>query len=225
MARSSFPSRSWNSSDYQNVGTRMGYASPGGAAISVDFGPVVHKIEAVLKGASAEIRGKALYNTVNFVGDKALTKVRRHISHQTSAKYGYVIKHVTNTKRAHPGNFSYTIGAKDKAMPLQAFLKGGKPGDKKVVVQVWGRQRTLTKSVFLISFKTGEVVPVKRIAQRGGSHAAGGGKIKTLWGPIIPREMLRGGFETRDYLERVVPEEFPVRLEHELAQAFKRAGG
>ena len=203
--------------------------------LKVDFTPVINDIARVLSTASVEIQKRATYNALNYVGDKARTKVRKHVANQTSAKYGAVVKYITTTHRAHPNSLRYEIGAKGPAMPLTAFKIKGRAGDRKFQVFAWNEWKTYGGSAFLMRFKSGgQLVPVKRVAPHtwSGKHgyspakkrlAGMGGHIRQLWGPIIPKEMLRDGKETKRYLETVVPYEFVPRLEHEIAQAMIRA--
>jgi hypothetical protein len=188
----------------------------------VDFTPVIRDIKRVLSTASEEVQRRATYNAVNHVGDKARTAIRRHLAAQTSAPYGAVVKYVKTTHKAHPGNLTYKIGNKGPAMPLKDFKIKGKAGAKsgEFSVFVWHKSFVTRKKAFLIRFRSGGLTPVTR----KGRHNAGG-KLRQLWGPIIPKEMLRGGEETLNYLQGQLPREFVARLEHDIAQAMIRAAG
>jgi hypothetical protein len=194
--------------------------SASGAAYYVDFSPVIADIKRVLSTASEEIQRNATYNALNAVGGPLLTHVRRDIAKQTSAPYGRVMSRVWADK-AHPNKLAYVIHAEDTAMPLKDFMKGGKPGDKKFTVKVWGKQKTYKKNVFVMDFGRGPT-PVKRVEKH---QTPGKGKLgaKALWGPIIPREMLRADTPSMRTLLEVVPYKLLPRLEHEIAQAFGRA--
>lgn len=193
----------------------------GQAAMFVDFTPVINDIKAVLSKASEEIQKRATYNALNHVGDKALTRVRRHLAHQTSVKYGRIMNRVWSV-RAHPGRLAYVIHAQDTAIPLKEFMLGGVPGAKKVTFRAWNEQHTLKKNVFVMEFGRGPV-PMKRTGKH--SHGPGKGPLnaKQLYGPVVPHEMLRKDKETLRYIASIVPLELLPRLEHEIAQAFGRA--
>lgn len=191
-----------------------------GAALEIDLGPVVGGIDAVLNGYSDSLKRRVLYNTINHIGDKMLTVVRRDLAKQTSAPYSRIMWAV-HAIRAHPNRLTYMLKAQDTAMPLQWFLKGGKPGDKQFTVKVWGQQRTFKKNVFLMDFGKGPT-PVKRVMKhQGRGHPLG---AKVLWGPIIPKEMLRPGKPTFQHIQQMARTEFLPRLQHELQQALLRDG-
>lgn len=209
-----------NASRIADGGSVLG-SGPGRATVFVDFSPVIRDIKAVLAKASEEIQRRATYNALNAVGGPALTAVRRDVAKQTSAPYGRVMSRIYADK-AHPNKLAYTIHAEDTAMPLKDFMKGGaKAGDKKFTVKVWGKQQTFKKDVFVMDFGRGPT-PVKRVEKH---MTPGKGKLgaKAMWGPILPKEMIRTGFPSYNHLLEVVPMKLLPRLEHEIAQAFGRA--
>lgn len=191
-----------------------------GAALEIDLGPIASQVNKILGGFSEDLNRRVLYNTINHIGDKMLTRVRSDLAKQTSAPYRRIMW-VVRAVKAHPNRLTYMIHAQDTAMPLQWFLKGGKPGDKQFTVKVWGKQRTFKKNVFLMDFGKGPT-PVKRVAA---SHKKGtplGAKV--LWGPILPKEMLRPGSPTFEHIQQTARTEFIPRLQHELQQALLRDG-
>ncbi|WP_043688246.1 hypothetical protein, partial [Streptomyces xylophagus] len=49
------------------------------------------------------------------------------------------------------------------------------------------------------------------------------GKIRTLWGPIIPKEMIRPGNPSTYHIASAIPTQLGPVLMHELEQAVIRA--
>jgi hypothetical protein len=47
--------------------------------------------------------------------------------------------------------------------------------------------------------------------------------VKVLYGPIMPKEMVRPGSRSIETISKVMPEKVMPRLQHELEQAVKRA--
>jgi len=209
------------------------------AEIFVDFTPVQRDIQRVLsKAASAAQAERAVMWGLNQVGAKALTKARRALVAQTSVPYSRVMGHVKGNP-AHPNRLAYKIEASDTAIPLKQFLHGTvKAGQKKVPILAWGETRVLTKHVFIIApgGDGGKRRYRRGIAQKGGSATElfpvkrvksghGAGSLKALWGPIVPKELLRDSKPTKNYLETVVPAEFVPVLEQKLDAIMAGAGG
>jgi hypothetical protein len=188
------------------------------AIIHVDMRGVFPKLKLALEDYSKEVQRRALYNALNSACGPLLTAVRRHVTKQTSAKYNRVMSHI-KAKKAHPNNLTYRIDAKDTAMPLSDFGPKFRPGQKNIRLLVWGKRQTFHGS-FAVTFE-GKTQIVKRV----GPHGKKGERlnVKMLWGPIIPKEMLREGFPSRAEIERVVPERLLKRIPHELEQAVIRA--
>ena len=216
------------------------------AVIYVDFTPVIGDITRVLQKAESRAQAEqAVMWGLNQVGDKARTKVRRKLGEQTYVRYARISKDIT-ADRAHPNRLSYKILAKDSAIPLREFLHGTvRAGQKRVPYRAWKNQKTqvLTKHVFImgprgggggkVRFKRGRAQgdagrvigpglglgPVKRV-----SKGHGAGSLRSLWGPIIPHEMLRKDDITFRYIQTVVPVEFVPVLEQKLAAIMAGAG-
>jgi len=210
------------------------------AEIFVDFTPVQRDIQRVLSKAASEAQAqRAIMWGLNQVGAKALTKARRALVAQTSVPYSRVMGHVVG-KPAHPNHLAYRIEARDTAIPLKQFLNGTvRAGQKSVPVLVWGEKRVIKGHAFMIGPGSGkaryrrgkiqtkettgsghELFPVKRVASGHGE-----GSLKALWGPIVPKELLRDSKPTKNYLETVVPVEFVPVLEQKLDAIMAGAGG
>ena len=186
------------------------------SVIYVDLTEAMSKLKVALSVYSEEVKMRALYNTINKLGDKLLTAVRRDVAQETGAKYGRVMKAI-KADRAHPNRLTYRIVATDKAMKVSDFARSLTPGKKSPSAAPWGKYRRFN-GAFVIRFKSGATEIVKRI----GRHNKGG-KIRTLWGPIIPKEMIRPGNPSTKRIIEAIPTGLSPVLMHELEQAVARA--
>ncbi|MGZ6199165.1 MAG: hypothetical protein ACXWNL_16135 [Vulcanimicrobiaceae bacterium] len=184
--------------------------------IYVDLTEAMNKLKVALSVYSQEVKDRALYNAINKLGSKLLTGVRRDVRDQTGAKYGRVVKAIKADK-AHPRRLTYKIIATDQAMKLSDFARTLTPGKKNPSAAPWNKSRRF-KGAFVIRFKSGATEIVKRI----GKHNKGG-KIRTLWGPIIPKEMIRAGNPSTKRIMEAIPMGLQPVLMHELDEAVKRA--
>ena len=200
------------------IAARAGFSSFSGygATFHVDFTPVVTKLKLALDCYSVEIQRRATYNALNAVCDPLLTATRRHVRDQSGAKYGRVMKAI-KAKRAHPNNLRYTIQAQDGPMKLSEFARGLRPGQGDPSASPWNKTRRF-HGAFTIRFRSGAVEIVKRIGRHNKA-----GKIRVLFGPILPREMLRPHSPSLQEIADVVPLKLVPRLLHELEQAQIRA--
>jgi hypothetical protein len=187
-----------------------------GGTLYVDLTDAMSRLTVALNVYSQEVQDRALYNTINKLGSKLLTAVRRDVALITGAKYGRVLRAII-PDRAHPNRLFYRINASDKAMKVSDFAGSLKPGQKNPRARPWNKSRSF-KGAFVIRFKNGGTEIVKRI----GRHNKGG-KIRTLWGPIIPREMIRPGNPSTEHIARAIPDGLAPVLMHELTQAVSRA--
>jgi hypothetical protein len=184
--------------------------------IYVDFTEAMSKLKVALSVYSEEVKMRALYNAINKLGDKLLTAVRRDVAQETGAKYGRIMKAI-KSDRAHPNRLTYKIVATDKAMKVSDFARTLTPGKKNPSAAPWGKSRRFN-GAFVIRFKSGATEIVKRV----GKHNKGG-KIRTLWGPIIPREMIRPGNPSTQRIIEAIPTGLASVLMRELEQAVARA--
>lgn len=187
-----------------------------GGVIYVDLTDAMSRLTVALNVYSKEVQDRALYNAINKLGDKLLTAVRRDVAQETGAKYGRVMKAI-KADRAHPRRLFYRIVATDQAMKVSDFARSLKPGKKNPSASPWNKSRSF-KGAFVIRFKSGQTEIVKRI----GRHNKGG-KIRTLWGPIIPKEMIRPGNPSTAHIASAIPSGLGPVLQHELEQAVARA--
>ena len=188
--------------------------------LKLDLSQVRAKLPLAIKDYGEEVTNRATYRALNRACAPLLTAVRRHVAQQAGVPYGRALK-VIRGYTASSGNLKYVIRASDKPIPLIEFAKGAKPGTKNVRAAPWGKSRTF-KDTFVVTFG-GKVQVVKRI----GSHDAGPGKgplrARVVWGPILPKEMLRPNEPSFRELELAVPRRVIPRLLHELAFAAGEA--
>ena len=187
-----------------------------GGVIYVDLTDAMSRLNIAFNVFSEEVKMRALYNAINKLGDKLLTAVRRDVAAETGAKYGRVMKAI-KADRAHPNRLFYRIVATDQAMKVSDFARSLKPGTKNPSAAPWNKSRRFN-GAFVIRFKSGQAEIVKRIGRHNKS-----GKIRTLWGPIIPKEMIRPGNPSTAHIASAIPSGLGPVLEHELEQAVARA--
>jgi hypothetical protein len=144
---------------------------------------------------------RVISRVLNHVGGTARTKVKSTLAKQMGLPAGTVDARLT-TKRAYPGNQSFEITASGRPIPLADFAP--RQTRRGVSARPWG-QRRVFPGTFIVPSLGGQVF---RRAGRGRLP------IVKLWGPSLPREMLR------DEVPKVFFEEVrvkvPVRLQHEL---------
>jgi hypothetical protein len=187
-----------------------------GGVLYVDLTDAMTRLSKAFSYLSEDLRRRAFYNAVNKVGDKLLTAVRRDVAQTTGAKYGRVMKAIT-ADRAHPNRLMYRINASDTVMKVSDFARGMRAGQKNPSASPWNKSRSF-RGAFVIRFKSGQL----EIVKRKGKHNKNG-KIKALYGPIIPREMIRPGNPSTQHIAEAIPKNFPYVFRHELEQAIARA--
>jgi hypothetical protein len=144
---------------------------------------------------------------LNHVGGTARTKVKSALAKQMGLPAGTVDARLI-TKRAYPGNQSFEITAAGRPIALAEF--NARQTRRAVSARPWGQRR-----VFLGTF----------IVQSLGGQAfrrAGRARlpIVKLWGPSLPREMLRD--EVPRVFLKEVHTKLPIRLRHELRRVLVR---
>lgn len=163
-------------------------------------------LSAEFKKLSGGDQLKALTSAMNRTGDMVFTKVVRSLEAQTGAQQKR-IRAALKKKRANPTGLKFEIVAKDKFLSLKDFnpvkTKGG------ISAAPW-KTRRVFRGTFL--------GPGQHVFRRTGEN-----KIKKLWGPAIPREMLRG--ETGKTARKIVAEVFPQRIQHEMNFRLAKMNG
>lgn len=143
----------------------------------------------------------ALSRALNHTGDKARTRVVRALVKQTGAKYG-VVRKVLTTRLASSGMLSYRIIGAGGYMSLKEF--GARQTRKGVSAAPWNRRRVFPHT-FIVGSLGGHV-----FERKGKSRLP----IRKLWGPAIPKEMLKD--QSKQAFETTVATDLPARVEHEV---------
>ena len=174
----------------------------------VDISRLANALAAAGKEAPHAIR-----RAVNHTGDKTRTQVVRALATQTGAKYG-VIRKALHITRANYRNLSYIIHGTGRHMSLKEF------GMKTRVVRLGSRKTRRVQRYRAVS-----AAPWNKRRDFPGVFMGPGGHaykrtsdkrlpIEKLWGPSIPREMVRDA--TREAFFATVQSSLPDRLQHEL---------
>jgi hypothetical protein len=162
---------------------------------------------------------RALNATINWVGARANTEVRRNLSTQMGAPQ----KEIGPMLNVYPSTFGrleYTIRGTGRPLSLRAF--GAQQRAKGVSARPWGTRRVFPGTFIIKSLggsvykRTGEMVTATKGKNKGRKVA----QIEKLWGPGVPRELVRGF--TVYAFDKTVKERFPERLEHEVARVLAR---
>ena len=146
--------------------------------------------------------GSALARALNHTGDKARTQVARALVKQTGVKYGAVRK-VLSTRLASRSTLVYRIIGAGGYISLKEF--DARQTSKGVSAAPWGKRRVFPHT-FIVASLGGHVF------ERKGHQRL---PIRKLWGPAIPKEMLKD--QSRRAFETTVAAELPSRVEHEVS--------
>jgi len=150
----------------------------------------------------------ALSRAINHTGNKARTEVAWALVEQTGAKYS-AIRKILKTHRASPGTLVYRITAKGGFMSLKEF--GARQTSKGVSAAPWGKRR-IFRHAFIVASLGGHVF--RRAPGGGPSGLVGRLPILKLWGPAIPKEMVKE--QSKEAFENTVRAELPRRVEYEI---------
>ena len=142
---------------------------------------------------------------LNHVGGTARTRVKSALAKQMGLPAGTVDARLI-TKRAHPGHQSFEISAAGRPIPLAEF--DARQTRRGVSARPWG-QRRVFPGTFIVEKLGGQVF------RRAGRARL---PIVKLWGPSIPREMLRD--EVPKVFFEEVRTKLPIRLQHELRRVL-----
>lgn len=157
---------------------------------------------------------KVMARAVARSGDMARTQVYRALTAQTGLKRKVIVKALKVTRPSYD-DLSYTMKARGGDISLKYFS----PRETRVGVSAapFGKRK-----VFAGTFMKGGQFPNRVATAKLGGHVfkriPGGGRNIELQnsGVIIPSEMVTG--KTADVFTRVVRENLPRRVEHELGR-------
>lgn len=148
---------------------------------------------------------QVISRVLNHVGGTARTKVKSALAKQMGLPAGTVDARLI-TKRAYPGNQSFEITAAGRPIPLADF--DARQTRRGVSARPWGNRRVFP-GTFIVETLGGQVF------RRAGRARL---PIVKLWGPSIPREMLRD--EAPRVFFQEVRTKLPIRLHHELRRVL-----
>lgn len=169
-------------------------------AIAVDAS-ALERVSAAFRDLSQRQKTVVVTRALNRVGDQAYTQVVRDVAKQTGAKQRRV-RAVVDKKKAWANSGSvYRIVARDGHMPLKDF--NARPVKKGVSAAPWNKRR-IFRGTFMVASLGGNVF--RRVGE-------GRTPIKKLWGPAIPKEMVRG--ETAKNAMSLIRTKLPERIIHE----------
>ena len=162
--------------------------------------------ERVYRQAPAQIN-QVISRVLNHVGGTARTKVKTALAKQTGLKAGTVDVGLRSIK-ATPGRQSYEIVASGRPISLAQF--DPRQTRRGVSARPWGKRR-LFPSTFIVRSLSGQVFRRESKARL---------PIVKLWGPSLPRELLRDNVPKAFVQE--VQLKLPVRVEHELKRVLRK---
>ena len=152
---------------------------------------------------------KIIHRALNRTGDQAFTVVKRVLAKETGLKVGRVARHLKKN-RAGPNLLRYEIEARGGYLTITKGNFGARQIRKGVSHKAWGRRQTAD----------GAFIPKgRRVAFKRLSRARL--PIKALYGPSIPREMVRG--ESDKAIRIKVAAVFIPRVLHETNRSIARA--
>ena len=162
----------------------------------------------------------ALARAVNRAGRTTATHVRRALVKQTGLKRSLVNAEVKSTGAAHKGAgpIEFVIYARGSEVPLREF--GARQFKFGVRAKPWGTsQRFAGAFIFAGSWKSGKSIAGGHVFHRTGGMSDKSGRrnaIEKMFGPSIPKEMVKG--ETERVFQEVSRREVEQRLRHELGR-------
>lgn len=156
-------------------------------------------------------RSRIIYRALNRTGDQSFTAVKRVLAKETGLKVGRVAAALKKT-RAGPGLLTYQIDARGGYLTVTKGNFGARQTRKGVSHSAWGR-RTLADGAFI---PNGHSVAYKRVGK-------GRYPIRALYGPAIPKEMIRG--ESDNAIRAKIATVFIPRVLHETNRSFAKVKG
>jgi hypothetical protein len=150
---------------------------------------------------------KAMAMAANHSTAKAQTQVRRAVAKQAGIGFGSV-KAATKMFSATAASLTAEIKGTGSHLPLKVFK--ARQTARGVTAAPWN-QRRLFASTFFVGKFGGDVF------RRTGKDRF---PIKKLWGPAIPKEMVKGASAAA--FQGTVATALPPRVQHELARLLRR---
>lgn len=145
----------------------------------------------------------AMSRALNKVGPLAMTQVRRRVAKEMGVKYSAVMTGIQGYKAA-PQRLEYDVTGRGSYMTLRQFDPYPLARRRGVSARPWGTRQWF-RGAFIIPSLNNQVF--KRTGKARGD-------IKVLYGPAIPREMLRG--EVPGIFQAKAATEMLPKLNHEI---------
>lgn len=186
--------------------TSSGGLGKGTLAIKVDTREIA-KVGQALSEVGLAVRERVLYRALNRTGDMATTQVKRTLAKETGLKVSRIGQALKKT-RARPGFLTYAIDARGGFLKITTGNFGARQVRAGVSHKAWNRRQT-AKGAFMVGR-----VAFKRL---GRARLP----IRALYGPAIPREMVRGHSE--QVIQGMVATVFIPRTLHEIDRELKKA--
>jgi hypothetical protein len=164
------------------------------------------RMEKSFATASAKFN-RAIAQGLNEGGDRVRTQFQRGLWKQTGAKNYRSITSRVRTIRAHSGGLAYQIIGTGKGLPIKEFPVATAGGH--VQAMPWGVAHLFKRSFFI---RGSLALPRARL---GPGHDA---KVRSLYGPSIPKEMGHGGMPALFYSAAATY--VPPAIVKRLARAF-----
>lgn len=162
----------------------------------------IARITAAVEKLEGSRARSALRRAVNHTGDKTFTVVRRVLAKEMGLTQADLVKRGLTRQKASEATLSYAIVGRGGFIPLKDFK--ARQGRRGVSAAPWGVRR-MFKSTFIVRSAGGNVF--KRVGKKRLP-------IEKLWGPAIPREMVRE--VTASAFQTTVAANLPARVEHEV---------
>lgn len=174
-----------------------------------------------LKRLGREGVQQALVSAVNHTGDRATTQVRRAVAKQTGMVYGKV-RSATTSYKATYSRPVYEIVGRGLHEGLIHFSAVERVSG--VSARPWGKRRVFAGTFIANAVDSGSPQVFRRTGEfsypsKGRYAGMRREKIEKLWGPSIPREMLRGLVPYQ--FNATVRERMPARVKHEVERLLR----
>jgi hypothetical protein len=162
---------------------------------------------------------KNIARMIDSVGNKTKTAVKRATAKQAGVKYGSLGETITSrTILGHGGAIArgeYEIIARGVTLSLKEFTPRAEAGG--ISAAPWGRRRSFLHAFFGPGGHVFVRAHPSQGTRRGPRPVHSQLPIRKLWGPAIPKEMVKD--EAEQVFYRTVEKLFAVAIEAQIAKA------
>ena len=149
---------------------------------------------------------RAYQMALNRTGERTFTVVKRVLAPQVGLTQKVVVERgAMRLNKAHGGSLAVTVTSSGSHLPLRLFK--ARQTREGVTAAPWGKRR-LFRGTFTVGSAGGNVF--RRLTKDRLP-------IKKLWGPAIPKEMVKDA--SAKAFHEVVASELPKRVGHEIRRA------